>query len=117
MKNEKQVQEVTVSLSKAEEKMLGRLSPTARAAAQEEILASKRADKIAYLNNPEVQARIARDQVNRSVFGIKTYESGAVGVTGLGRKFPVALYKGEWTILLEHVEEIQAHLDTLPDEE
>ena len=107
----------TVKLSQAEENALLRLRPDMRIEARADMMASKLAEKITYLNSPETQARLARDAKNRSEFNVQQYKSKAVGVTGLGRKFPVALYKSEWRILLDHAEEIEAFLVNVPDEE
>lgn len=107
--------DIEVKLNAAEERAIAMLSPALQTAARAEMLTRKTANRLAYLNSPEVQARLARDNQNRKVFGIKTYESGAIGVTGLGRKFPVVLHKGEWLILLENIEAIQEYVEAAPD--
>jgi hypothetical protein len=49
-----------------------------------------------------------KNQRGRSV-GLKVSEKGGVSVYGLGR-FPVTLYKEQWTKLLDMAEDIRAFL-------
>ena len=49
-----------------------------------------------------------KSQRSRSV-SLKVSEKGGVSVYGLGR-FPVTLYKGQWTKLLAMADEIQAFI-------
>jgi hypothetical protein len=49
-----------------------------------------------------------KNQRNRGV-GLKVSEKGGVSVYGLGR-FPVTLYKEQWTKLLDMAEEIRAFI-------
>jgi hypothetical protein len=49
-----------------------------------------------------------KNQRNRGV-GLKVSEKGGVSVYGLGR-FPVTLYKEQWTRLLDMAEEIRAFI-------
>ena len=66
----------------------------------------------------DVQAELARlkaenERLKRqqaSPLSLKVSQKGALSVYGLGR-FPVTLYKEQWTRLLENMEDIRAFLD------
>ncbi len=66
----------------------------------------------------DVQAELARlkaenERLKRqqaSPLRLKVSAKGALSVYGLGR-FPVTLYKEQWTRLLENMEDIRAFLD------
>ena len=45
----------------------------------------------------------------RGAFSMKVSEKGGLSVYGLGR-FPVTLYKEQWTKLLSHVDEIKGFM-------
>ena len=45
----------------------------------------------------------------RGTFSLKVSEKGGLSVYGMGR-FPVTLYKEQWSKLLEHSEEIKSFL-------
>lgn len=110
------ITDVNVTLSKAEEKMLSRLSPQARIQARADILASKKAERIAYLNDPETQARLARAKFNRTAFRVQVSKDGKKAVIyGMGNRFPFSFYKRQWELLNEHSEEIDAVVETLLD--
>ncbi len=51
--------------------------------------------------------RLKREQA--SPLSLKVSQKGALSVYGLGR-FPVTLYKEQWTRLLEHTEDIRTFL-------
>ncbi len=56
--------------------------------------------------------RAENEQLKRreaSPLSLKVSQKGALSVYGLGR-FPVTLYKEQWTRLLENVEDIRAFL-------
>jgi len=55
----------------------------------------------------EAENKALREQVERKPgqLRLKVSEKGAMSVYGLGR-FPVTLYKEQWTRLLDHAEEI-----------
>jgi hypothetical protein len=60
----------------------------------------------------EAENRALREQADRRKPGelrLKISEKGGVSVYGLGR-FPVTLYKEQWSRLLEHAEEIKNFL-------
>jgi hypothetical protein len=60
----------------------------------------------------EAENQALREQVDRRKPGelrLKISEKGGVSVYGLGR-FPVTLYKEQWSRLLEHAEEIKNFL-------
>ena len=65
----------------------------------------------------DTQAELARlraenEQLKRreaSTLSLKVSQKGALSVYGLGR-FPVTLYKEQWTRLLDNVEDIRAFL-------
>jgi hypothetical protein len=59
----------------------------------------------------EAENKALRDQVERKPgqLRLKISEKGGLSVYGLGR-FPVTLYKEQWTRLLEHAEEIKTFL-------
>jgi hypothetical protein len=60
----------------------------------------------------EAENRALREQVEQRRPGqlrLKVSEKGGVSVYGLGR-FPVTLYKEQWTRLLDHAEEIKSFL-------
>lgn len=48
-------------------------------------------------------------QQERATFSMKIGEKGGLSVYGMGR-FPVSLYKEQWTKLFSHVEEIKAFI-------
>ena len=66
----------------------------------------------------DVQAELARlkaenERLKRqqaSPLSLKVSQKGALSVYGIGR-FPVTLYKEQWTRLLENMEDIRAFLD------
>jgi hypothetical protein len=60
----------------------------------------------------EAENRALREQVDRRKPGelrLKISEKGGVSVYGLGR-FPVTLYKEQWSRLLQHADEIKNFL-------
>jgi hypothetical protein len=60
----------------------------------------------------EAENKALREQVEQRRPGqlrLKVSEKGGVSVYGLGR-FPVTLYKEQWTRLLDHAEEIKSFL-------
>ena len=60
----------------------------------------------------EAENRALKDQIDRRKPGelrLKISEKGGLSVYGLGR-FPVTLYKEQWTRLLNHAEEIKSFL-------
>jgi hypothetical protein len=60
----------------------------------------------------EAENRALREQLDERKPGqlrLKVSEKGALSVYGLGR-FPVTLYKEQWTRLLDQAEEIKAFL-------
>jgi hypothetical protein len=60
----------------------------------------------------EAENRALKEQIDQRKPGelrLKISEKGGLSVYGLGR-FPVTLYKEQWTRLLDHVEEIKAFL-------
>jgi hypothetical protein len=60
----------------------------------------------------EAENKALREQVDQRRPGqlrLKVSEKGGVSVYGLGR-FPVTLYKEQWTRLLDHAEEIKSFL-------
>jgi hypothetical protein len=59
----------------------------------------------------EAENKALREQVERKPgqLRLKVSEKGAMSVYGLGR-FPVTLYKEQWTRLLDHAEEIKTFL-------
>ena len=71
----------------------------------------------------DVQAELARlkaenEQLKRqqaSPLSLKVSQKGALSVYGLGR-FPVTLYKEQWTRLLAQTEDIRAFLEEHDDE-
>lgn len=64
------------------------------------------------LSPKEAKAQAAN--VRRTQFSIKKHTTGTVSVLGLGRQFPVALYPGEWDVLISHIEEIKTALQGMP---
>ena len=61
----------------------------------------------------EAENRALREQVAQRKPGdlrMKISEKGGLSVYGLGR-FPVTLYKEQWTRLLDHAEEIKKFLE------
>ncbi len=110
-------QEVIVSLSQAEENMIQKLSPALQVQARQDLITRKTADRIAYLNDPKTKARLDRDQHSREVFSLKyNKETGTLSVYGIGRKWPVALYKSEFVAFLSHIDEIRAAVAAMPDD-
>jgi hypothetical protein len=60
----------------------------------------------------EVENRTLREQIEQRKTGqlrLKVSEKGALSVYGLGR-FPVTLYKEQWTRLLDYADEIRAFI-------
>ena len=60
----------------------------------------------------EAENRALKEQIDRRKPGelrLKISEKGGLSVYGLGR-FPVTLYKEQWTRLLNHAEEIKSFL-------
>lgn len=59
----------------------------------------------------EAENKALKDQVDRKPgeLRLKVSEKGGLSVYGLGR-FPVTLYKEQWTRLLDHAEELKAFL-------
>ena len=59
----------------------------------------------------EAENKALKDQVERkpSQLRLKVGEKGGLSLYGLGR-FPVTLYKEQWTRLLDHAEEIKTFL-------
>ena len=60
----------------------------------------------------EAENRALKEQIDQRKPGelrLKISEKGGLSVYGLGR-FPVTLYKEQWTRLLTHVDEIKAFL-------
>lgn len=60
----------------------------------------------------EAENRALKDQIEQRKPGqlrLKISEKGGLSVYGLGR-FPVTLYKEQWTRLLDHVDEIKNFL-------
>ena len=59
----------------------------------------------------EAENKTLKDQVERKPgqLRLKVSEKGGLSVYGLGR-FPVTLYKEQWSRLLDHVEEIKSFL-------
>jgi hypothetical protein len=60
----------------------------------------------------EAENRALKEQIDQRKSGelrLKISEKGGLSVYGLGR-FPVTLYKEQWTRLLTHVDEIKAFL-------
>ena len=60
----------------------------------------------------EAENRALKEQIDRRKPGelrLKISEKGSLSVYGLGR-FPVTLYKEQWTRLLNHAEEIKSFL-------
>ena len=60
----------------------------------------------------EAENRALKEQIDQRKPGelrLKISEKGGLSVYGLGR-FPVTLYKEQWTRLLDQVEEIKAFL-------
>jgi hypothetical protein len=63
------------------------------------------------LERLEAENRALRQQVERKAgqLRLKVSEKGGLSLYGLGR-FPVTLYKEQWTRLLDHADEIRAFL-------
>jgi hypothetical protein len=69
------------------------------------------------MSDPDVQAELARlkaenERLKRTAsrgVSLKVSEKGGVSVYGLGR-FPVTLYKEQWTKLLDMADEIRAFI-------
>ena len=59
----------------------------------------------------EAENKTLREQVERKPgqLRLKVSEKGALSVYGLGR-FPVTLYKEQWTRLLDHTDEIKTFI-------
>ena len=59
----------------------------------------------------EAENKTLKDQVERKpgLLRLKVSEKGGLSVYGLGR-FPVTLYKEQWSRLLDHAEEIKSFL-------
>jgi hypothetical protein len=60
----------------------------------------------------EAENRVLKEQMDQRKPGelrLKVSEKGGLSVYGLGR-FPVTLYKEQWTRLLDHVDEIKRFL-------
>jgi hypothetical protein len=59
----------------------------------------------------EAENQALREQVERKPgqLRLKVSEKGALSVYGLGR-FPVTLYKEQWTRLLDHTDEIKTFI-------
>ena len=59
----------------------------------------------------EAENKALKDQVERKpgLLRLKVSEKGGLSVYGLGR-FPVTLYKEQWSRLLDHAEEIKSFL-------
>ncbi len=60
----------------------------------------------------EAENRALKDQIEQRRPGqlrLKISEKGGLSVYGLGR-FPVTLYKEQWTRLLDHAQEIKSFL-------
>ncbi len=59
----------------------------------------------------EAENRALKDQVERKPgqLRLKVSEKGGLSVYGLGR-FPVTLYKEQWSRLLDHADEIKSFL-------
>lgn len=60
----------------------------------------------------EAENRALKEQIDQRKPGelrLKISEKGGLSVYGLGR-FPVTLYKEQWTRLLNHVDEIKSFL-------
>jgi hypothetical protein len=60
----------------------------------------------------EVENRTLREQIEQRKTGqlrLKVSEKGALSVYGLGR-FPVTLYKEQWTRLLDYADEIRSFM-------
>jgi hypothetical protein len=59
----------------------------------------------------EAENKALKDQVERkpSQLRLKVGEKGGLSLYGLGR-FPVTLYKEQWTRLLDHADEIKTFL-------
>ncbi len=60
----------------------------------------------------EAENRALREQIEQRKTGqlrLKVSEKGALSVYGLGR-FPVTLYKEQWTRLLDYAEEIRSFI-------
>jgi hypothetical protein len=59
----------------------------------------------------EAENKALKEQIERrpGQLRLRVSEKGALSVYGLGR-FPVTLYKEQWTRLLEHVDEIKSFL-------
>ena len=60
----------------------------------------------------EAENKALKDQVERkpSQLRLKVSEKGGLSVYGLGR-FPVTLYKEQWTRLLDYADEIKTFLN------
>jgi hypothetical protein len=64
------------------------------------------------LDRLEAENRALKEQIDQRKPGelrLKISEKGGLSVYGLGR-FPVTLYKEQWTRLLNHVDEIKIFL-------
>jgi hypothetical protein len=60
----------------------------------------------------EAENRVLKEQIDRRRPGelrLKISEKGGLSVYGLGR-FPVTLYKEQWSRLLDHVDDIKKFL-------
>jgi len=59
----------------------------------------------------EAENRALKDQVERKAgqLRLKVSEKGGLSLYGLGR-FPVTLYKEQWSRLLDHADEIKSFL-------
>ena len=65
--------------------------------------------KLARLENENKALREQMEQRKPGQLRLKISEKGGLSVYGLGR-FPVTLYKEQWTRLLDHVDEIKEFL-------
>jgi len=66
-------------------------------------------EKLARLEAENLALREQMEQRKPGQLRLKISEKGGLSVYGLGR-FPVTLYKEQWSRLLEHVDEIKKFL-------
>ena len=59
-------------------------------------------------------AKLAASRVSVGKLSCKVSEKGALSVYGLGR-FPVSLYKSQWTRLIDTIGEVKAFMDANGD--
>jgi hypothetical protein len=66
-------------------------------------------EKLARLEAENARLRGEMEQRRRNQLRLKVSEKGALSVYGLGR-FPVTLYKEQWTRLLDQADEIKSFI-------